>query len=166
MAMTKCKECGSDISNKADACPKCGAKPKRTPLFIKILSGFAILYVLTNLTHNKNASTVSGVQDSPKVKTLTELSDLSMDFEPSKSGFGNIAMINGSIKNLGPTNVKDIKIECDSFAASGTKIDTNKRTLYDAVAAGKTIKFKDFNMGFINTQVKSTSCSISGFTSD
>ncbi len=33
MALTKCKECGSDVSTKADACPKCGAKrPRRTSL--------------------------------------------------------------------------------------------------------------------------------------
>lgn len=28
MAMTKCRECGSEISTKAEACPKCGAKRK------------------------------------------------------------------------------------------------------------------------------------------
>lgn len=27
MAMIKCKECGKEISNKAEACPSCGAKP-------------------------------------------------------------------------------------------------------------------------------------------
>lgn len=32
MAMTKCAECGSDVSTKAEACPKCGApiSPKKT----------------------------------------------------------------------------------------------------------------------------------------
>lgn len=30
MAMTKCKECGGELSTKADACPKCGAKVPRT----------------------------------------------------------------------------------------------------------------------------------------
>lgn len=29
MALTKCKECGEQISTKADACPKCGAKPPK-----------------------------------------------------------------------------------------------------------------------------------------
>lgn len=29
MAMTKCKECGADISTKAEACPKCGARQPR-----------------------------------------------------------------------------------------------------------------------------------------
>jgi len=30
MAMTKCKECGNELSTKADACPKCGAKVSKT----------------------------------------------------------------------------------------------------------------------------------------
>ncbi|WP_424191841.1 zinc-ribbon domain-containing protein [Ampullimonas aquatilis] len=31
MALIKCKECGSAISNKAVSCPQCGAKrPKKT----------------------------------------------------------------------------------------------------------------------------------------
>jgi hypothetical protein len=30
MAMTTCRECKSQISTTADACPKCGAKPKKT----------------------------------------------------------------------------------------------------------------------------------------
>lgn len=30
MAMTKCKECGGELSTKAEACPKCGAKVTRT----------------------------------------------------------------------------------------------------------------------------------------
>lgn len=29
MAMTKCKECGNEVSTKADSCPHCGAKLKR-----------------------------------------------------------------------------------------------------------------------------------------
>lgn len=29
MALTKCKECGNEVSTDAAACPKCGAKPKR-----------------------------------------------------------------------------------------------------------------------------------------
>ena len=31
MAMTKCKECGADVSTQAESCPKCGApiSPKK-----------------------------------------------------------------------------------------------------------------------------------------
>lgn len=44
MALAKCKECGNEISTKATACPKCGAKPaKPTGAFTWIIGGmFAI----------------------------------------------------------------------------------------------------------------------------
>lgn len=29
MALKKCKECGKEVSTKADLCPNCGAKQKR-----------------------------------------------------------------------------------------------------------------------------------------
>lgn len=46
MALVKCKECGSDISSKAEACPRCGAKPRRTSgcaWLVLILFGLLII---------------------------------------------------------------------------------------------------------------------------
>ena len=40
MALTKCKECGHQISKTATQCPNCGAKIKRTSLFTKLVAGF------------------------------------------------------------------------------------------------------------------------------
>lgn len=40
MALTKCKECGHQISKTAIQCPNCGAKIKRTSLFTKLVAGF------------------------------------------------------------------------------------------------------------------------------
>ncbi len=37
MALTKCKECGHEISKSASACPSCGAKIKRTSIFTFVL---------------------------------------------------------------------------------------------------------------------------------
>lgn len=54
MAMTTCKECGSELSTKAEACPKCGAKVPRTSaaasgclvivVFIAVLVGVGTLF--------------------------------------------------------------------------------------------------------------------------
>lgn len=41
--MTKCKECGTAISTKADACPKCGAKQVRTSGCAKVALGFILI---------------------------------------------------------------------------------------------------------------------------
>lgn len=49
MAMTQCKDCGSDISSDARVCPKCGAKQRMHPLTkgaiaAAILIGAFLLY--------------------------------------------------------------------------------------------------------------------------
>ena len=50
MALVKCRECGTEISSKANACPKCGIAIKHTSLLAKVVLalilicfGFAIL---------------------------------------------------------------------------------------------------------------------------
>lgn len=44
MAMTRCKECGNEVSTKAEACPKCGAKrPRPTSIGTWIIGGFLAL---------------------------------------------------------------------------------------------------------------------------
>lgn len=67
MALVKCKECGSEVSTKAKACPKCGAKaPKKTSLFTWLVTGFvaaAMIGAFTSdpaSTSNSSASTSSG----------------------------------------------------------------------------------------------------------
>lgn len=40
MALIGCKECGTEISNKAKACPKCGCRLRITSLFTKIIAWF------------------------------------------------------------------------------------------------------------------------------
>jgi hypothetical protein len=45
MAMTKCRECGAQISTKADACPNCGAKRKNNTGCGSLI-GVAILVVI------------------------------------------------------------------------------------------------------------------------
>lgn len=162
--MTKCKECGSDVSSKAAACPKCGAKPKKTSLLTKIVVGMLVVMALISISNDKQLTHPPAAQEPIAPRELTGVSDLSLDFEFAKSGFGVVAVINGTIQNSGPTNVKDIQIECQGYASSGTKLDTNKRTLYEAVASGKTLKFKDFSVGFVSSQVKSMNCSITGLT--
>lgn len=64
MAMIKCKECGSDISNKADACPKCGAKPKKTSLLVKIILGSIVFSALISISRQEKPANTSSAQGS------------------------------------------------------------------------------------------------------
>lgn len=46
MALVKCKECGEEVSTKAKACPKCGAKPpKKTSVITWIVLGLIVIGV-------------------------------------------------------------------------------------------------------------------------
>lgn len=50
MALTKCRECGRQISTKAEACPGCGAKqPRRTSALTWLVAGIALFLLIAGL---------------------------------------------------------------------------------------------------------------------
>ena len=156
MALIKCKECGNVVRKKAKKCPKCGAPvgPKQYSLFSLILIVGLGWFIYSTVTNEPGITT-----NEPKPKDIA-LKNVSLDFEWTKAAFGNVMEANFTVKNNSNYNIKDLKIKCIHTAASGTKIDSNTRTIYQRVDAKKSKKFTRFNMGFINSQVKSSSCSI------
>lgn len=76
MAMTKCKECGTEISTTADACPKCGAKLVRTSGCAKIVLGFfglvVFLMIVGQCSRDDSTSTPSSASDSSSSGTSAE----------------------------------------------------------------------------------------------
>ena len=76
MALKKCKECGEQVSSKAEACPKCGAKtPKKTSPVTWLVLFFIIfvVYSANQLPSSTNASSSSVAEpsvsgSSPEVK--------------------------------------------------------------------------------------------------
>lgn len=171
MAMAKCRECGTEVSDAAKVCPKCGiAKPvKKTSLLVKILLGLFGVAILGNVisgmsggsssktTGTSTASPAAPVL-SPKEKALASVKLEKWDWK--KGGFDSVMMLNAKIKNDGDRDVKDIEIECTHASNSGTRIDSNKKVAYELVKAGKTVSLKDFGMGFIHSQATSTNCRI------
>lgn len=65
--MTKCKECGTEISTTADACPKCGAKQVRTSgcakVVLAILGFFVFASIVGTCSSNSSTSPSSPVAD-------------------------------------------------------------------------------------------------------
>ena len=61
MAMGKCRECGTEVSDQAKTCPKCGvSKPvKKTSLLVKLLAGFIGIALLGNIINGLNGSSTS-----------------------------------------------------------------------------------------------------------
>ena len=73
---------------------------------------------------------------------------------------GAILMADFTFENDCQTDIKDGEVTCTHYAASGTKIDSNRRTIYEIVRAQSTKTVKAFNMGFIDSQAKSSVCKI------
>lgn len=72
MAIKKCKECGNEVSTKAESCPKCGAViKKKTGCLGYIGAGFVVLVVLyaIGLTVDDGSNTVSSAKKSPVTPT-------------------------------------------------------------------------------------------------
>ncbi len=64
--MIKCKECGTEISNKADACPKCGAKQVRTSGCAKVVLavlGFFVFVTIVGTCSRDNSTSTSSPSD-------------------------------------------------------------------------------------------------------
>jgi hypothetical protein len=61
-----------------------------------------------------------------------------------------------------PFAVKDIRLACDLFGKSGTKVGSAALPIYDVVKAGQSRQFDDLNMGFVDTQSATAHCEIIG----
>jgi hypothetical protein len=164
MALRKCPECGHDVSSKAERCPNCGVGIKRKGMgcgtAILVVAAFAIFAKLvSNIGSGPNTPGAPKPPPAPSAKEKA-LSNMTLDFTWSTTGFGDIMEANFTITNKGTRDVKDITVRCNHFAKSGTLIDHNTRTIYEVFPAGKARTIPKFNMGFIHTQAEKSACSV------
>lgn len=64
MAMTTCKECKAQISTTAEACPQCGAKPKKTSGCAIIVALFLGLVLLSAISRGCSGSSSTSTSES------------------------------------------------------------------------------------------------------
>ena len=173
MAIAKCRECGTEVSDQAKVCPKCGIKApiRKTSIFFKMIAGLFAVAVLGNviaiLVGRSSSQATSLTQPvaaklDPKKQALNSLKLDKLEWK--KGGFDNIMLLAATIKNEGTHDVKDLEISCRHSSNSGTKIDSNTKVVFELVKAGKSLRIKDFSMGFIHSQATSTSCQITDLT--
>ena len=112
---------------------------------------------LSSSTDSASTTSTSTPSESPKAAALRQAK---IDFNWSKGGFGSIMEADFTIQNPSNYTIKDIEVTCTHFANSGTEIDSNTRTIYESVPAKGKKVIKNFNMGFIHSQAKKTSCEI------
>jgi hypothetical protein len=79
MALIKCKECGAEVSSKAETCPKCGARVAAKPmgcgtLVGVVLLGGIIISVFSSIFSSSTTTTdtASSLQTSTAAETVSE----------------------------------------------------------------------------------------------
>jgi len=77
-----------------------------------------------------------------------------------KEGFGNVLVVDITLRNDALSNLKDFQITCESKGHSGTVVDSNTRTLYEVVDARSTRTFRKLNMGLLHSQANTTHCTV------
>jgi hypothetical protein len=85
-----------------------------------------------------------------------------VSFNWRKDGFGNVMVLDITLRNESDFPLRDFVINCIHSGPSGTVMDRNSRVLYEKLAAGGTHRFRNVNMGFIHSQAASSSCEVDG----
>jgi len=88
---------------------------------------------------------------------------ITLDFDWEKGGFDNVMIATFLINNKSDRDIRDITIICDHAAKSGTKLNSNIKTIYEIVKAHNKKRIKNFNMGLIHDQTASSTCKIFDF---
>lgn len=135
--------------------------------FIIICIAYAIYLQLTipTIEHRKpQQSRQATIQEQTEAIKNAVKESLSLKFTWTKEGFGNIMSADFIINNASNLDIKDITISCGHYGNSKTLIDTSTSTIFEIFNKQSTKEIKDFNMGFIHSQVVSSECDINDFT--
>jgi hypothetical protein len=134
-------------------------KPVKSSMLSKvigsILIGSAILYAMPDDPISTPAAQTAPIPKHKQVEVV--------DFKWSRIPYGLTFDADFQIKNNLSVPVKDLKVRCDGYAESGTRIDRNIREIFRTIRPGETLVITDFNMGFLHSQVKTINCSIEDF---
>jgi len=132
---------------------------------LHLISGIALVIFailaggsLDDSSTSSHPSPTSTESDSPSAKKQAVINGTDLDFTWSSDGM--IMTANFKVHNTTEHAFKDFEVTCDHSAPSGTVIDHNKRTIYEIVPANGTKSIRNFNMGFIDSQAKQSSCRI------
>ena len=145
MAMTPCKECGTTISTKANACPSCGAPVRRW----RLLKGFLVvlfLFVLVTLLA-KPSEEAAKPQDQQQAAPLDERDK----FEPmqptelAETDFSGVSVDDGAIiQRVFAEDPKTLVVLMDLIKNSGYKCDSISVARYKRLDRGISLVCNNF----------------------
>ncbi|QHF39585.1 hypothetical protein PspS34_15510 [Pseudomonas sp. S34] len=160
---TKCKSCGKTISKIAQKCPDCGKKVKKISAIQWVGIIFGALIVIGAINSSSKPKPQEEAESPATIKKKVS-NEVSLEYTWKKKSLGAIMEADLLIKNNSVADIKDIEIQCNHFAKSETKIDSNNRTIYEIIKAKSESRYLKFNMGFIHDQANSSSCFIKDFS--
>ena len=118
MGLQKCKECGNQVSDKAEKCPVCGAPVKKPVSAGKVILGVIAILVLagvfSNPSKNTNTTTTSG--KSPSMPMISIDSDTlfaeheANEVRADEQYKGRQLQVIGYIDNIGKNIVDDMYV--------------------------------------------------------
>lgn len=151
----QCKGCNKIFSKSLSKCPDCGKRRKKLNVIHWIgicFVGFVLIGAMKSPSEKNNKS--------EPIKNVRLEDNMRLQYAWTKEGFGSVMEADFVISNNNDVDIKDVKIQCDHFAKSGTKIDSNSRTIYEVVKQKSKRVYPGFNMGFIHSQAVKSSCFI------
>lgn len=122
MAITKCKNCGGEMSAKANACPKCGAKAKRSSgclmVIVIVFLGLVALALVAPLIGTRKSGPTSNTPSAAVVDPRTKVSPYVFEADDKKD-FPKLA------KKLGSSwsRLQSVREAAALHAASNEKCD-------------------------------------------
>lgn len=148
-----CRKCKLSHQKSEPKCPNCGKKNDQTNPWVYVVGIFIIISIYSGLLDTDQASTALP-------KPLAMADNTALTYSWATDSFGMTMTANLTIENNNEIAIKDVVVHCDHSSKSGTKIDSNERTIYEVIAAGQSKSFPKFNMGFIHEQAETTHCFI------
>lgn len=160
MAMIKCKECKSDISSNAVACPKCGAKVPQSIGAIKMI-GFAIVasicfpvFYSCGTVMNKFGEAGDKLKAEEDAKSpaqkVREAQERLREEAQSSIAMDTVALVKKHAKNPDSVKFSYLGVNSDSNLVCGTYRATNS---FNAVVPGVVV-VRNHNASFSGADAK------------
>ena len=135
MALKSCKECGKEVSSKADKCPNCGAPVKRKGSSFLSAIGLVFLLLIFIAIVFRSPGGVSMSTSSPKMKL-----EIVKGWQWSDEG--DWTYIRGSVKNVGDVPIGYFKVQAEYENAKGEVVDTDYTNSGERLNPGAAKKFE------------------------
>lgn len=138
MALIACKECGNQISNKAEKCPSCGAKIPAKIGFIKGLGlvFLGLIMLLYFMADKPGSSVTSAAGREEAAVSALQVNDLKL-----KKGDFDIVVVTGKLINTTGKKLGYVQVELNLFDSTGTQIGSTLANVNN-LEAGLTWSFE------------------------